>query len=381
MKNRTTINILALALVAALLFSFLTIYASAEGVRAMKTQVNVSARSAALYVPKTQEFLFSKNANERRPMASTTKIMTAIVALENAKLEDVVTIDERAVGIEGSSAYLKAGEQIPFEELIYALMLQSANDAAAAIAYHIAGDIDDFAAMMNMRAADMGLADTSFKNPHGLDDPEHYTTAHDLAIIAAHALDNEFLCEVSSTYKKTFCSGERKRTYVNHNKLLRLFDGAIGLKTGFTKKSGRCLVGAAERDGLRLVSVTLDAPSDWSDHTAMLDCGFSLLECVNLLSEGELYYDIPVINGEPSGVRVMCESGLSLILPRSEREIKRYVKLSSLLAAPIKKGEVLGTVIFTIDGEYAGLVNLIATENVAVKKKTGLFQRILTKDK
>lgn len=380
MKNRTSITILALALIGALLFSLLTVYASAEGTRALKKKIDVSARSAALYVPATREFLFSKNADERRPMASTTKIMTALVALEHADISDTVTIDERAVGIEGSSAYLKAGEQLCLEELIYALMLQSANDAAAAIAYHVAVDIESFADMMNMRASDMGLRDTSFKNPHGLDDAEHYTTAHDLAVIAASALDNPFLRKVSSTYKKTFRSDERQRTYVNHNKLLRRFDGAIGLKTGFTKKSGRCLVGAAERDGLTLVSVTLDAPNDWSDHSAMLEGGYSLIERVNLLSDGELCYDVPVINGESTSVRVTCESGFSLVLPRAEREIKRYVKLSRLAVAPIRKGDVMGTVIFTIDGEKVGSVNLIATEDVPLKKKSNLFYRIFKKD-
>ncbi len=380
MKNKSTTITIAIGLAAALLFSLLTVYASAEGAQSIKQRSDVSARCAALYVPKTREFLFTKNAQERRPMASTTKIMTALVAVENADMSELVTIDERAVGIEGSSAYLKAGECIPLEELIYALMLQSANDAAAAIACHIAGDIDSFADMMNARAAEMGLCDTNFKNPHGLDDEEHYTTARDLAIIASYALDNTFLRGVSSTYKKTFRSGERARTYVNHNKLLLRFDGAIGLKTGFTKRSGRCLVGAAERDGLTLVSVTLDAPNDWSDHSSMLEYGYSMIECVSLLSKGELCYDIPLINGDKPSVKIVCDSELSLVLPRGEHDIKRYVKLPRILCAPVRKGDIVGKVIFTVDGEMAGSLDLIAKEDGLEKKKTGLFDRIFKKE-
>jgi D-alanyl-D-alanine carboxypeptidase len=372
MKDKNAPAFLAIALLGALLFSLITIYASAEGSKALKKNIDVSARAAVLYEPTTKRILYSKNADERLPMASTTKIMTAIIALENADINDYVTVDEKAVGVEGSSAYLKAGEILKLEELIYALMLQSANDAAEAIAYHVAGDINSFADMMNEKARALGLENTNFENPHGLDAENHYTTAKDLSIIAAYALDNPFLRTVSSTYKRTFTSTEKQRTFVNHNKLLLRFNGAIGLKTGFTKKSGRCLVGSAEKDGLRLITVTLNAPCDWADHASMLDYGFSELEMVSLLEKDEINYTIPVLNGHLSAVRVTCKNALSQVLPRNNREIKKYIKLQPMLTAPINKGDVVGTVIITSDGTQIGEVELIAEETV-MKKSRNIF--------
>ena len=384
MKQKNTVIFLALAIIGALLFSLLTIYASAEGTRALKKQIDVSAHAATLYEPTTQQFLFTKNADVRLPMASTTKIMTAIVALENADLDDLVTIDERAVGIEGSSAYLKIGDTLSIEELVYALMLQSANDAAEAIAYHISGSVDAFAELMNEKALSLGLENTNFENPHGLDSENHYTTAHDLSIIAACALENSLLRTVSSTYKKTFKTESRQRTYVNHNKLLLRTDGAIGLKTGFTKKSGRCLVGAAQRDGLTLISVTLDAPNDWNDHAVMLDYGFSSIEAVTLIKKDELYYDIPVINGRSSTLRVECESDVELVMPKQDREIKIYAKLPSILIAPIHDGDALGAVYATVNGETVAQARLIATKDVYTKPKnrflSNIFKRLTNKE-
>ena len=265
---------IAIILIATLLFSFLTIYSFGENV---ESKISVSAHSAALYQPETNTFLYSKNADLRMPMASTTKIMTALVALEESSLDEIIIIDDRAVGIEGSSAYLKSGEAFTMEELLYALLLQSANDAAVAIANHIGGSSEGFAGLMNEKACSLGLEDTHFTNPHGLNDEAHYTTAYDLAKIAAQALKNEKFKEIVSTYKKTFLNDERSRTYVNHNKLLNLYEGCIGVKTGFTRQSGRCLVGAAERDGALLISVTLSAPNDWNDHKTLWNYGFSLL--------------------------------------------------------------------------------------------------------
>ena len=211
-------------------------------------------------------------------MASTTKIMTALVAIESSPLDKNVMISDMAIGTEGSSLYLKKGEIMSMSDLLMGLMLRSANDAAAAIAYEISGSIEAFADKMNEKAASIGVTDTHFTNPHGLDDENHYTTAADLAIITAEALKNDTFLEIVSTEKciiKNF-DGEA-RLLTNHNKLLSLYDGAIGVKTGFTKKSGRCLVGAAERDGMRLIAVTINAPDDWNDHEALFDFGFSRL--------------------------------------------------------------------------------------------------------
>lgn len=371
-NNRRSMYV-AIILIAIILLTLVTVYASAT----VGETLRVSARSAVLYQPDTDRFIYTKNADERMPMASTTKIMTALVVIDSVEdITETVTVCEDAAGTEGSSAYLKAGDELTVEELLYALLLQSANDAAVALAHHVGGDVAGFSAMMNERALEMGLTDTHFTNPHGLDDEEHYTTARDLARIGAAALENELLRSIASTYKRTFKSEERTRTYVNHNKLLLRYDGAIGIKTGYTKRCGRCLVGAAERDGLTLVSVTLDAPSDWSDHSAMLDYGYERLERIALADVYKYKYDLPVLESDIAEIRVTNVEELGAVLPRGEHDVKEYVKLPRFLTAPVHEGEIVGSVSFTVDGEYAGCVDIVATENVKPIKKDNLLKKI-----
>ncbi len=374
MKRKINIYVILL-IIAALVFSFLTIYAFGHE---DKKALSLSASSAVLYLPETGEFIYSKNADSKLPMASTTKIMTALVALENSELSETVVIDERAAGTEGSSAYLKAGEELTMEELLYALLLQSANDAAVAIACHLGGDLSGFSEMMNEKAIKLGLENTHFTNPHGLDDNEHYTTARELALIAAEALKNDCFRDIVSTYKKTFSNDERSRTYVNHNKLLKLYDGCIGVKTGFTKKSGRCLVAAAERDGLTFISVTLDAPNDWNDHSILLDSGYARLEKIVLADVGEYRYSIPLINGENDSFTVSNTSNTSVITAKSEQEIQSHIKLVKYAVAPITKGEILGEIIFTQDGKEIGRTNLVAEETVLKSKDKNLIDIIFS---
>lgn len=272
------------------LLSFLLVFSCAvfRANASPEASLSLSAESAVLIDANSGNVLYSKNHTERMEMASTTKIMTALVAAESFDSKKTVRVSPEAVGVEGSSVYLYEGEQITMEELLYSLLLQSANDAATAIAIAVAGSVEEFADMMNARASEMGLDNTHFTNPHGLSDNEHYTTAYDLAIIASHALKNETVREIVSTYKKTIPIDSRcnPRTLVNHNKMLRLYDGAIGVKTGFTKRAGRCLVSAAERDGLTLIAVTLNAPDDWRDHTQMLDFGFDSYESLLIAEVG-----------------------------------------------------------------------------------------------
>jgi D-alanyl-D-alanine carboxypeptidase len=234
---------------------------------------DISAKSAVVIDADTGKILYEKDAHTRRGMASTTKIMTALVALEHVSPDMLVTVDPRACGVEGSSVYLFANEQITMETLLYALMLQSANDAAEAIAYAVAGSIEGFADLMNQKADALGLTATHFDNPHGLDGDTHYTTAYELALIAAHAMENTLFAEIASTVKKEIPlhNGEASRLLINHNRLLREYDDIIGVKTGYTKKCGRTLVSAAQRDGVRLICVTLADSHDWADHRALLD--------------------------------------------------------------------------------------------------------------
>lgn len=357
------------------IFSLLTVQAfGAE----KKRGFSISARSATLYQPETDVFLYSKNANTRMPMASTTKIMTALVALELSSPDELVSIKKDVVGTEGSSAYLKEGEVLTMEELLYALLLQSANDAAVAIACHIGGDISGFAEIMNKRAEALGLCDTHFTNPHGLDDEEHYTTAAELAKIAAEALKNESFRKITSTYKKTFATEERSRTYVNHNKLLRLYDGCIGVKTGFTKRSGRCLVGAADRDGLTFITVTLDAPSDWSDHSAMLDFGYESLERICLAESLDHIYEVPLLEGVKDSITAANTLGADIITERGEHNTREYIKLVRFAVAPVTEGDLLGEIIYTVDGKETARVALVATESVEKTKDKGFFDKILS---
>ena len=366
---------ITVAFITLLIFSFLTIYAAS----ATKKQLNasrISARAAVLYEPDTDTFLFEKNADERLPMASTTKIMTAIVAIENSSLDEQVAVDDSAIGTEGSSAYLKSGDILTMEELLYALMLSSANDAAVAIACHVSGSIEEFAALMNEKAEELGLVDTHFSNPHGLDDEDHYTTARELAIIAKEALSYDILKEISSTYKKSFITEERSRTYVNHNKLLHKYDGAIGLKTGYTKKCGRCLVGAAERDGLCFITVTIDAPSDWNDHALMLDFGYDTLEKVMLADVGEYSYELGVVGGKGEKITVTNTTSLSYIKDRNKGVIDRHVRLVQFAEAPVTTSDTLGEVIFTLDGREIGRISLHPCECVEKAKSEGLLKKL-----
>ena len=266
-------KIFAILIIATLIFSLFTIYAYS----AQKSEIKISAKAATLYDPETNTFLYKKNENLHLSMASTTKIMTAIVAIENADLNKIITVDDRAIGIEGSSIYLKTGEEISIESLLYALMLRSANDAAAALAYEISGSIEDFSCLMNEKASELGLCDTNFENPHGLDSDNHYTSAHDLSIISAYAISNPTLRQICSARKARIESSLETRIIINHNKLLSLYDGCIGIKTGYTKKSGRSLASAAEKDGRTLICVTINAPDDWNDHKKLFDFGFSKL--------------------------------------------------------------------------------------------------------
>lgn len=373
MFKRNNHGYFAAIVLAVFLLSLLAVYASSAQAKEMK----LSARSATLYQPDTNTFLYSKNADARLHMASTTKIMTALVTLEQAReLDEVIEIDPRAVGTEGSSAYLKEGDKVTVRELLYALMLQSANDAAVALACYIGGSIESFAALMNERAAALGLENTHFDNPHGLDSKEHYTTARDLALITAEAMRHEQFTEICSTYRKTLTTGERTRTYTNHNKLLRSYDGAVGVKTGFTDESGRCLVGAAERDGLKFITVTLDAPSDWADHKALFDYGFERLECISLASVYEYSYDVTLLDKIPKTVRVSNTSELYKVLEKGDHTVKEYVHLPRFISKKVKIGEKLGYVEFMLDGEMAGRVDLIATEE-AIPEKEAFKDKII----
>lgn len=314
----------------------------------------LSAECYTLFDAENRRILREKNANERRPMASTTKIMTALVAIRHLPLDTVITVPHEAVGVEGSSVYLKEGDRYTLEALLHALLLQSANDAAEAIAYAVAGGIAQFADLMNREAEALGLTNTHFENPHGLDGSAHYTTANELALIACEALENPDFSRITSQKRYVFTSidGKNPRLLHNHNKLLWLYEGATGVKTGYTKRSGRCLVSAAEREGLSLVAVTLDAPSDWSDHTALLDYGFSAYESRLIAEAGEITFSIPVFN-LPFSVTVSNAEEIRLVLPKNAPTPKPILELFPSPVSPVKDGAIAGSITYRAEGAEA----------------------------
>lgn len=330
------------------------------------TPFSVSGESVVLYEPSNQKFVYSKNADQRRSMASTTKIMTALVAIENSNLSDEVTVTAESVGIEGTSVGLKQGETVSMRDLIYLMMLESANDAASAIAVAVGGSIQGFAKMMNERAQSLEMKNTNFQNPHGLSDEEHYTTASDLALLAAAALENPTFSEIVSTknYTVKLHNDEVSFTASNHNKLLRMYDGAIGVKTGFTKKSGRCLVGAATRNGVTLICVTLNAPDDWNDHMKLFDYGFSQFCSIELASVGEYCYSIPIIGGIYEEIKCMNTETLSIVLPNDHGEIEKSVYINRFLVAPVVRGKEVGKVSFKIGSKTIAELPIVVSRDV-----------------
>ena len=364
---------LSVLILICLLVSLFTLLVFSEG------DVGVSARSAALYEPTTATYIYEKNGDMRLPMASTTKIMTALVALENGNPDEVVTVPPEAVGIEGSSLYLREGEKITLGDLLYGLMLRSANDAATAIAVTVGGTQENFVRMMNEKAEELGLSDTHFENPHGLDAETHYTTAKELAALSAAAMENEKFRMLVSTRKKIIGEGDSARLIVNHNKMLLLYDGAVGVKTGFTKKSGRCLVSAAERDGVLLIAVTIAAPDDWRDHTRLLDEGFSRVERRTVAADGEMTFNVPVIGGTAERVPVHNVGDISFICPKDEVPYRTDVRLCRFTATPVKKGDILGSVLVFREEKLWKTVPLYAAEDVPEAKKESSFFGIFGK--
>ncbi|MBQ8383007.1 MAG: D-alanyl-D-alanine carboxypeptidase [Clostridia bacterium] len=343
--------------------------------------LSVSARSAVL-MDQYGQVLYAKNADERLPMASTTKIMTALVTLEAMEAGEVpesVKIPAEAVGVEGSSIYLVKGEEMRLTTLLYALMLESANDAAVAIAVAVDGSVEKFAGRMNRKAVELGLDDTRFENPHGLDHETHYTTARDLAMLTVVALENETFAEIVSTVRYSApvnAEGDSVRLFVNHNRLLREYEGCIGVKTGYTKRCGRCLVSAARRDGITLVAVTLNDPNDWRDHRAMLDYGFSICAPVTAIVAGDLRYTVPVVGGTSASVICDGSDGVTLTLPDGCTPEVR-VELPRFLWGEVRAGDLVGRAVVTVNGREAAFVPICAGSDVtaAVYPKS-IWQKI-----
>ena len=332
------ISVTVLAFV--LIFSYNVSAARAE-------EISVSAKSAVVMEASTGRVLYQKNAFEKMPMASTTKIMTALVAIENGNLDDRVTVSPNASGIEGSSIWLSPGETMTLSDLLFGLMLASGNDAAVAIAEHIGGDVETFVGMMNDKAREIGAYNTHFANPHGLPADNHYTTAYDLALISAYAMQNKIFREVVKTQYKTLPweGHEWDRVVKNKNKILWNYEGGNGIKTGFTKEAGRCLAAAAEREGMQLVSVVLCAPDMFNDCMALMDYGFEYFDNSLVVKAGEKIGEIAVKDGMEKSFPVYTEKDVYFPLTQEEAaNLKKRVYIEETLTAPVKKGQQVGRI-------------------------------------
>ena len=348
------------------------------GIAANESAFPHTSARAAILMDQYGQVLYAHNADAALPMASTTKIMTALVALELGVPEQRVKIPQDATGIEGSSAYLMAGEEMSLETLLYALLLQSANDAAVAIAICLADSVEGFVDHMNRKAKALGLSCTHFTNPHGLDDPAHYTSASDLARLTTVALRNSLFAKIVSTirYEAPVEGEASSRLFVNHNRLLREYDGCIGVKTGYTQRTGRCLVTAAERNGLTLIAVTLNDPNDWQDHKRLLDYGFSLSESVVLTPSEGIHVSIPMVGGEQAYLPCESKEEMVLSLPQNSRPTM-VIELPHFVFAGVPKGKQIGRAVWYLNGTpIAALPLYAAEEGIAKECPPTLWMRI-----
>lgn len=328
----------------------------------------ISAGKAILMDADSGRVLYEKNADERSLIASTTKIMTALLICEQCNLADRVRIPKEAVGIEGSSLYLREGEILSVQELLYGLMLHSGNDAAVALSIYCSGSEAAFVELMNEKARRLELTETHYGNPHGLDHDGNYSTARDLAKLSAYAMENaDFYRTVSS---KTVNIGNRSLR--NHNKLLFRYEGAVGVKTGYTKAAGRILVSAAERDGRRLIAVTICAPDDWNDHTALLDYGFSCYQPALLAEQGSILGSVPVTGGTKSAAAVAAAE--DFVFPLAEHEtFSVELKLPPFVYAPVERNAEAGIAVIRVEGKQVGEIPLVYEESIECREKQRLL--------
>ena len=319
----------------------------------------ISAEKAIVLDALTGRVLYEKNADEQSLIASTTKIMTALIVCERCNVLDRMRIPKEAVGIEGSSMYLREGEVLTIQELLYGLMLSSGNDAAVALAIYCGGTVEGFAELMNDKAHWLGLRNTHFENPNGLDSPGHYSTARDLAVLAAYAMENPIFVKTVSA--KTITLGQRYLR--NHNKLLWQIPGAEGVKTGYTKAAGRILVSSVTRDGRRLICVTLQDPNDWADHSTLLEAGFAGYSVGRILTAGDVVGSLEVESGDGDRVELLATKDFDYALSANEKTML-MIPGPGFVYSPVTEGGDGGYVYVLVDGNAVGKVPVIYGKTV-----------------
>ncbi len=339
-------------------------------------ELPVSAASAILMEAKTGRILYQKDAHTSRPMASTTKIMTALLAEEALNWDEELIIPPKAVMVEGSSLGLRGGDTVSAGDLITGMMLTSGNDAANALAVLSAGDTDAFVKAMNRRAAAIGMTHTVFETPSGLDEGDHSSTAYDMALLAREYLKNDRLTQIASTAYTTIRFGDPKREVgvKNHNRLLSLYPDVIGIKTGFTKKAGRCLVSAAKRDGVTLIAVTLKAPDDWNDHISLFDFGFTSLKTYTPTTP--VWPSLPVAGSDQQTLPLYSSPPPTLTLFDGDGErLQMLVELPRFVWGGIKQNQPVGKAVYILDGYVLAEQPILAAVDVATRSAAGWFTR------
>lgn len=334
-----------------------------------------NAESCVVINADTRQVIYEDNKDKMLGMASTTKIMTAILALENKNTNDLVTVSYNAQNQEGSSIYLRANEKISIENLLYGLMLNSGNDAAVAIAEGVSGDVENFVQMMNDKAREIGCENTHFENPSGLSGKEHYSTAYDMSLIMAYAMENEEFKKIAST-KEYQIKGENTITYLkNHNKLLWKMKDFVAGKTGYTKKDGRCLVSFCERDGINLICVTLNDKTDWEDHQNLYDKGFSRIEEVEVLEKNQILATKTI-----KGKKINLLSGENVLLPLLEgnkKGITCQIFLDDNINDEISQGMKIGVGKILINDFEIKSFDIISGQSVDKNKSESIFFKVL----
>ena len=338
--------------------------------------LETSAASAVLMDAASGRVLYESNAHEPRLIASITKLMTALVALESGhSLEEEVTIQPAWAGVEGSSIYLRAGETITLEALLYGMLLRSGNDAALAVAGYCGESVEDFVAKMNAKAEQLGMTHSHFSNPNGLNAEDHYSTAYDMALLGRACLENETLAQIMASKSATFGT----RVFTNHNKLLWWYEGCVGMKTGYTEKAGRTLVSAAQRDGMTLICVTLNDPNDWVDHSALLDYGFETFQTQCVVEAGEQLGYLPVSGSLTPMCPIVAGEDGSLCIQPGETVSQELTLEFSSLKAPLAEGTKVGEAVFRLDGVEYARIPLITGQSLSqdLAPQMGFWARLL----
>ena len=336
----------------------------------------LTAKAAIVMETSTGKVLYSRNGNERRYPASTTKIITLITALEYGNLDDTVMASPNAAATEGSSLWLSAGEQLKLRDMLYGIMLVSGNDATVAVAEHISGSVEGFAKLMTEKAHALGALNSNFSNTSGLPDERHYTTAYDLAKITAYGYKNPLFTEIVSTKHKVipWPGKDHARDLYNENRMLWLYDGANGVKTGYTDAAGRCLVSAANRNGIQIVAIVLDSERMWDDSIKLLNYGFTQLKQVPIIARGDTLKTVPIREGKQSNIKLLAARDVSVPMAADEHDkFTTVIEAPSKISAPVAAGQKLGTVKIMYDNVEVASTDLLADHSVEKKSFFGML--------